>query len=292
MGKTCRERTIDEQLVRRLLKDQHADLERDEIRLLGVGWDNSMYRLGAQYVVRLPRRDAAAALVEHEQTWLPILASELPLPVPSPIRVGRPTNFYPWSWSILPWIPGETADAASPDTSQSQVLSEFLVALHKTAPADAPHNPFRGVPLRKRAKAIEERLDRLRHLPGVDMATLQRVLNVALEAREMRTLSWLHGDLHARNVLVSGGRITGIIDWGDITSGDEAADLASIWMLFAEPDTRMACLESYRASDDVVARAKGWAVFFGSTLLDAGETDQPRHANLGIATLRRVSQDS
>ncbi|WP_413470348.1 hypothetical protein [[Phormidium] sp. LEGE 05292] len=28
------------------------------------------------------------------------------------------------------------------------------------------------------------------------------------------------------------GVITGIIDWGDITAGDKATDLAAIWMLF------------------------------------------------------------
>jgi len=31
---------------------------------------------------------------------------------------------------------------------------------------------------------------------------------------------WLHGDLHPGNVLVSDGCLSGVIDFGDLTSGD------------------------------------------------------------------------
>jgi aminoglycoside phosphotransferase (APT) family kinase protein len=54
---------------------------------------------------------------------------------------------------------------------------------------------------------------------------------VALQAPLDLPPTWLHGDLHPRNVLVEQGAITGIIDWGDITAGDAATDLAALWML-------------------------------------------------------------
>jgi aminoglycoside phosphotransferase (APT) family kinase protein len=37
---------------------------------------------------------------------------------------------------------------------------------------------------------------------------------------------WLDGDLHPGNMLVIGGRLSGVIDFGDLTSGDPATDLA------------------------------------------------------------------
>jgi aminoglycoside phosphotransferase (APT) family kinase protein len=84
---------------------------------------------------------------------------------------------------------------------------------------------------------------------------------------------------------VRGGGLAGVIDWGDLTAGDAATDLACAWMLFDAPEERAAFFEAYEAHDAVVARAAGWAVHFGSALLDSGER---RHAALGASTLRRL----
>jgi len=77
-------------LVRRLLEDQHPDLALLPLTLLANGWDNVICGLGDELAVRLPRRVMAAELVRHEQRWLPELAPRLPLPVPAPVRAGRP----------------------------------------------------------------------------------------------------------------------------------------------------------------------------------------------------------
>jgi aminoglycoside phosphotransferase (APT) family kinase protein len=113
---------------------------------------------------------------------------------------------------------------------------------------------------------------------------------VAVDAPLDVALTWLHGDLHPRNVLVEDGVITGIIDWGDITSGDCATDLASIWMLFAEPHARKEALADYaNLSEATSQRAKGWAVFFGIMLLDTGLIDNSRNTALGERILRHVT---
>jgi aminoglycoside phosphotransferase (APT) family kinase protein len=112
---------------------------------------------------------------------------------------------------------------------------------------------------------------------------------LALEAPLDVGPTWLHGDLHPRNVLVEGGALSGIIDWGDITAGDAATDLAAIWMLFDDANARRAALNAYGwLSPATLARARGWAVHLGATLLDTGLVDNPRHARIGERTLLRL----
>src|SRR5271167_3499522 len=103
---------IDAALVKTLLQAQHPDLADQSIEPFASGWDNAIFRLGGQLCVRLPRREVSAALLANEQQWLPLLAERLPLPIPSPVRIGRPDANFPWSWSVLPWLPGVTADQA------------------------------------------------------------------------------------------------------------------------------------------------------------------------------------
>src|SRR5947209_3358610 len=113
---------IDEALVRRLLSAQHPDLAERSISLAASGWDNAIFRLGHDLAVRMPRRAIGATLIEHEQRWLPTLAPSLPVPIPTPVRVGAPGQDYPWRWSVTPWFEGETADLSPPDPTQAEVL--------------------------------------------------------------------------------------------------------------------------------------------------------------------------
>ena len=284
---------ISASLVRALLEQQHPDLAGLPIQPLDAGWDNTMFRLGDQYCVRLPRREAAAVLIENEQTWTPLLASRLALPIPFPDRFGKPGPGYPWKLSVLPWLPGTPADLAEPNPNQSVVLAEFLRSLHAPAPPEAPENSARGVPLHQRAAAIENRMRRLRLKTDLITQAVRRTWETALQAPCAESSKWLHGDLHARNILVEDGAITGVIDWGDITSGDVATDLASIWMLFSEQTARQKALSEYAdISEDTLRRAKGWAALFGVVLLDSGLIDHPRHARMGEQILRRVTADS
>ncbi len=154
---------VDEHLIRSLLAEQHPDLAGLALVELDAGWDNTLWRLGGELLVRLPRRAVAADLTAHEQRWLPELGGRLPLPVPVPVRVGRPTDGYPWPWSVVRWIDGTPADRAPAMDAivVAEQLGTFLRALHRTAPASAPGNPFRGVPLVARADTFEERVSDL-----------------------------------------------------------------------------------------------------------------------------------
>ncbi|MEO1070461.1 MAG: aminoglycoside phosphotransferase family protein, partial [Cyanobacteria bacterium J06638_6] len=254
---------IDADLVHRLLQNQHSDLAHLEIAPVDAGWDNVTDRLGDRLAIRLPRRQAAAALVEHEQAWLPNLAGHLPIAVPTPCRLGTPALHYPWRWSILPWLNGTPTDLEPPHPSQAQRWGEFLRALHIPAPPNAPANPFRGVPLKQKNDAIAERLHRLAVKTDLITPTVATLWETALTAPIDTPATWLHGDLHSRNILVENGVITGVIDWGDMTSGDIATDLASLWMLFEDAVARQEAVTAYGGvSETTLQRARGWAIFF------------------------------
>ena len=283
---------ISADLVRRLLGAQHPDLAHLPISVLANGWDNLICRLGDELLVRLPRRALAARLTEHEQRWLPLLARRLPLPVPAPVRVGRPDAGYPWSWSIVPYLPGRTAaDEPADPSAAASAMGGFLAALHEPAPAEAPANQVRGVPLADRVELVTGHLAALSG--EVDVATARRVWAAALaRPRWGGAPVWVHGDLHPANILVERGRISGILDFGDITSGDPATDLSVGWMLLPA-DCREEFRDSYRYAsphgldDDTWARARGWALTLALSFL-ANSADNPRMAAIGASTLRAV----
>jgi aminoglycoside phosphotransferase (APT) family kinase protein len=257
---------------------------------MDTGWDNVMFRLGEQLLIRLPRRHLAATLIKNEQKWLPAIAERLPIAIPVPVRVGHPGRGYPWRWSILPWFEGKTADQAEPHADQAICLGQFLRSLHVQAPASAPHNDVRGVPLSMRADATEARMRRLGSTTHCMSSEIQHAWQLALAAPVASESKWLHGDLHPRNILIEDGVITGIIDWGDITAGDVATDLASIWMLFGNRLCRQRALQAYGAiSQATLQRARGWAVLFGVVLLETGLVDNPQHMRIGRKTLSRIA---
>jgi aminoglycoside phosphotransferase (APT) family kinase protein len=282
---------IDVDLVRALLRAQHPDLADLPIAELAHGWDNAIFRLGDALLVRLPRRQVAAALLQNEQRWLPVLARRLPLPIPVHSRMGAPTDTYPWSWSIVPWLQGETADTDPLGTDQARPLAEFLRALHAPPPPDAPRNPVRGVSLRAREAAVEERFKRVERVSRLITRRLRSMWQASLAAPIDVADTWIHGDLHARNVLVQQGRLAAVIDWGDLAGGDCATDLAAVWMLLSTREARLQAMRTLdHVSDATWRRARGWAILFGVTLLDTGLVDNPRHARMGEQILLRLRE--
>jgi aminoglycoside phosphotransferase (APT) family kinase protein len=280
---------IDEPLVRSLLQAQHPDLAALRLQPMDSGWDNAMFKLGDALAVRLPRRVAVAKLIEHEQQWLPQLAPLLPIAVPAPVRIGLPAENYPSRWSVVPWMRGRNADLNEPRADQGELLAAFLCALHRPAPADAPVNPYRGVPLRERAEHIVERIHRLKRETSLLDDEVVRVYEDAIAAPIDVEPTWLHGDLHGGNLLVDDdGVIAGVIDWGDMTRGDRATDLATLWMNLGDRKAREHALRACNVSDATRRRAKGWAVFYGVTLGTSGLAGDRRHAVMAQRTLERI----
>ncbi|MEU1367799.1 aminoglycoside phosphotransferase family protein [Streptomyces sp. NPDC005803] len=279
------ETEITAELVRELLRDQHPDLAGHPVRLGARGWDNQVWRLGDDLAVRLPWATRSAdALLREEHTWLPVLAPALPLPVPVPQRLGEPSERFPRPWIVTTWVPGEPADRApaTEATDAADALAGFLTALHLPAPDAAPVGRFgrggslsglSGELLGTLASAARQGL-----VPDPD--AVRAVWEDAVTAPEWTGPAlWLHGDLHPANVLTADGTLCGVIDFGDLCSGDPACDLAAAWVLL--PDDGVERFhDAYRPAADAATRrrARGWAVrqaLSGVLIADAGVHGRP-----------------
>jgi aminoglycoside phosphotransferase (APT) family kinase protein len=221
---------IEAATVRRLVELECPSLVEESLCLVDEGWDNFTYRVGKRHAVRLPRREAAVALLANEQYWLPLLAPRLPLETPVAVHVGKASNLFPWTWSVVKWIPGNTAENHGFRPADVSVLAETLVALHQPAPDAAPINPFRGVPVRAKNDIVGERLNRLGQRHEVDVGRVAGIWRETCDAPDAEQRVWLHGDLHPRNVVVRDGSLVGLIDWGDLNGGDASTDVACAWV--------------------------------------------------------------
>jgi aminoglycoside phosphotransferase (APT) family kinase protein len=280
-------------LVRQLLRAQHPELAELDVRLVANGWDNTIYRLGDDLAVRLPRRELAASLITNEQRWLPEIAGRVAVAVPRPLRIGRPGSGFPWHWSISTWFDGTVA-ASVPRRERAglaEPLARFLGDLQTPAPADAPVNQFRGVPLADRDSDVRARLASGR-VP--QPARLAALWNDAVAAPPWTSPPlWLHGDLHPANLLTASGDLSAVLDFGDLTSGDPATDLAAAWLIFdgnGRERFRSTVDSSRAVSDATWLRARGWALCM-ATALATNSDDAPDFQLMGEEIITEVLSD-
>lgn len=278
--------------VKALVAEQAPHLGTHEVVPLAHGWDNFLFRLGSDWLARFPRRQVAVALINNEVRWLPELAPRLPLPIPVPAVAGQPGQGYPWPWTIVSWIEGAPV-TASLETDLRGVatdLGAFLAALHRPAPDNAPPNPYRGVPLASRDRATRTRIGQLGS--EIDSQAASACWDDALNAPEYDGPPiWLHGDLHPGNVIVASGRISGVVDFGDITAGDPATDLASIWTVLGGRNLDRFG-DSYGETDEASwRRGRGWALSLGLAYL-ASSIDNPTMGRIGRRTLGSLLGDA
>ncbi|MEK6310339.1 MAG: phosphotransferase [Curtobacterium sp.] len=286
---------VDVPLVRALLRAQHPDLADRPLEVAANGWDNVLVRLGDDLAVRLPRRAAAARLIEHEQRWLPGIARRVApvVPVPAPVRTGAPAAGYPWAWSVVPWLPGVAAGERVGGARIGVALAAFLELLHVPAPPDAPRNPVRAVPLAARSEAVLHRLATEDVPRARELAAVWRTA-AALPASTAPPV-WVHGDLHPFNLLVEpdvgpdadGDRLSAVVDFGDVTSGDPAVDLATAWLTL-DREARCGFRTALAVDDATWGRARGWAVSIGSAL---HTTSDPAFRAVGRRAIDAVLDD-
>lgn len=242
----------DAQLVRRLLAAQFPQWAGLPLeRLQSSGTDNALYRLGADKVVRLPRIQAAAGQVDKENRWLPRLAPLVSLPIPVPLARGTPGEGFPWSWSVYRWIEGESATIE------------------------------RIADLRQAAIEMAAFITALHGIDGRGMRYTCLEWAARLDPRRPAT----------RKLLIQGGRLTAVIDFGCLGVGDPACDLIVAWNLF-NAESREALRAALKVDEATWERGRGWALSVALIALPYYEHTNPTLAAVSRYAVREVLADS
>jgi aminoglycoside phosphotransferase (APT) family kinase protein len=293
---------VDEQLARRLIESQFPQLKNASLQRFGAGMDNAAFLIGERYVFRFPRRTIAVPLLEREELILPLIAHQVPLPIPYPQFTGKPDFGYPWTFAGYERIRGTGACSVplslSDRTGMAQPLGEFLRALHGIDPqiavdAGLPADELGRLHHQRRLPLAQRRFAELQSaglLDDVRPFLTFLAGNAPGNARPRRCI--VHGDLYARHLLVDHKRrLCGIIDWGDVHSGDPALDLMAVHSM-VPPSAYDAFTASYGGVDhETWLLAKYRAVYHGALVAHYGMHIKDRALQeAGLAGLRMILQ--
>jgi len=259
---------INDALVRRLVDTQFPQWAELPLELVDpAGSDHVIYRLGEELSVRLPRHAGAIGQAKKEAEWLPRLAPQLPLAIPVPVGVGEPDVGYPWRWAVNRWLEGEVATVeALADSSEAAVeLAEFLTALQQFESEGIPDEEARGE-LTPRPLADRDRATRaaIAEVEGAfDAAAMTTLWDAALSAPGWDGPPvWFHGDFHTGNLLTTDGRLSAVIDFGELGIGDPACDLTIAFTLMSA-GSRVAFRAALGVDESTWTRGRGWALATG-----------------------------
>jgi aminoglycoside phosphotransferase (APT) family kinase protein len=282
-------------LVARLIAEQFPQWSGLPVQPVALdGWDNTTFRLGDALSVRLPSADAYVEGVEKEHRWLPVLAPQLPLPIPEPVAKGAPGCGFPRPWSVYRWIEGEPAAAAPiPDLPRFAAdLTAFLAALYAIDPAGGPrpgaHNFHRGGPLTVYDDQTQAALADLRG--HIDTGLAAEVWQAANEAPRDGPPVWFHGDAQPGNLLVRDGRLSAVIDFGTSGVGDPACDTTIAWTFFTG-ESRRVFKERLLADAATWARGRGWAIWKAMIVLVGALREDPADAAFTTRVIEAILAD-
>ncbi|MEV6909171.1 aminoglycoside phosphotransferase family protein [Amycolatopsis sp. NPDC051071] len=277
---------IDAALARRLIDKQFPQWA--ELPLLPyapAGSDHVIYRLGAKLSVRLPRHGGAIKQARKEAEWLPRLAPHLPLAIPVLVEVGEPDFGYPWPWAVSRWLDGEvaTVDALSGSHEAARVLAGFLTALHRFDSEKT--DDLVGLPLATRDAATRSAITKVGD--AFDTEAMAKLWDAALAAPEWNQPPvWFHGDFHTGNLLTTSGRLSAVIDFGELGMGDPACDLIIAFTLMSA-ETRATFRTALEVDDATWTRGRGWALATGLNAYVSYAAVNPRVA---AQTTRQITQ--
>lgn len=283
---------IGAELVGRLVAAQFPRLAGLPIRAVQpAGTVNAIYRLGDDLCTRLPRVRAYADDLEDEWHWLPRLAPRLSLRIPEPVGKGHPASGYPFPWAIYRWISGQPyADELIGDERQAaRDLARFVAELRRIdLVAGAPRGGRR--PLRELDAVTREAIESARDV--IDAGAATAAWERALEAPAWEgTPVWLHGDLLRPNLLVDGGRLCAVIDFGSAGVGDPAADVIAAWSVFGRSG-RAAFRGALGVAGGTWNRARGYALHQAALIIPYYPETNPEFVALARRTVEEVLADT
>lgn len=256
---------IDRSLVHKLIAQQFPDLSDLLVSpIKKQGHDNRTFRLGDELTVRLPSQPSYADAVQKEATALAALKHRLSVETPEVVALGEPSDDYPLPWSIRRWLEGTTWEETQvlDRHALAKALGTILVEL-RSIPIDidlyaGKHSFYRGCHPSVYGDEVVKSLNILN-----DQTRTRRCLDTwqkGMESVWAEDPVWFHGDIAVGNVLMTGEKVSALIDFGTCGVGDPACDFAIAWTYF-NADERQHFRDAIKVDDGTWYRAKAWALW-------------------------------
>jgi aminoglycoside phosphotransferase (APT) family kinase protein len=213
------------------------------IRFIGEGWDNRVFLVNETIIFRFPKRKIAVELIEQENKILPQLQSHFSLQIPNPIYQGKPSEYYPYPFQGYARLQGSSVENLSEKKRLANLpsLALFLKQLHAIDEKQALHlgaksQIFDKTQVHQAITIFKERVEQLISLDSIAI----NIHEIENEVKAIQTIelpnivSFVHGDLHFKHLVFNQGKLTGVIDWGDLGINHPVVDLAIIWGFYSE----------------------------------------------------------
>ncbi|MFI7034154.1 aminoglycoside phosphotransferase family protein [Microbispora rosea] len=288
--------TVSPETVRALVDEQFPQWR--GLPVTGVashGTVNAIFRLGDRLTARFPLQpgpvDVTRRWLESEAEAARELAAGTRFPTPEPVALGEPGAGYPLPWSVQTWLPGTVAIDEDPGESAAFAhdLADLIADLRAAGTRGRTFSgKGRGGDLRSHDAWMETCFGRSEGL--LDVPRLRRMWgtfrSLPREAADVMT----HGDLIPGNVLVSDGRLAGILDGGGFGPADPALDLVSAWHLL-EAGPRQVLRLDLGCDDLEWERGKAWAFAQAMGVVWYYLETNPVMSRMGRRTLERILAD-
>lgn len=254
-------------LARKLIAEQFPEYA--SLTIVDVdkqGHDNRTYRLGEHMLIRMPTASDYALKVPKEQELLPQLAKRLSVSIPAPIKMGKPSTDYPYPFSIYKWLPGKSINLLTLTAQDKEQLAfdlaKFLKELQAITDFEGPepgqHNWWRGDHVSVYDKGAREQIAELAEI--IDASKALALWDKACATRWNKAPIWIHGDFAIGNILMDGGKLSAVIDFGGAAVGDTACDLVIAWT-YLSGKAREIFISKMAMDPDTWLRARAWALW-------------------------------
>lgn len=254
-------------LARKLIAEQFPEYAR--LPIVDVekqGHDNRTYRLGDHMLIRMPTAADYALKVPKEQELLPELANRLSVSIPAPIKMGNPSADYPYPFSIYRWLPGKSINLLILIEQEKEQLAfdlaKFLKELQAITNIEGPepgqHNWWRGDHVSVYDKGAREQISELTNV--IDAPRALALWDKASATRWNKQPIWIHGDFAIGNILMDGGKLSEVIDFGGAAVGDPSCDLVIAWT-YLSGKARELFISKMDMDPDTWFRARAWALW-------------------------------